>query len=136
MTESKVCIAIDKLRQEATKTGLDKGLVSLNKLLDNLHETYKIKNYTYTSFIHYNCRYVADCQNELKIVNKYPEMIREETELLIKELRQFLNAYPKTIGEIRRASRCTIPEEPDVTLPAQMKMCEYEVLALNNWMLG
>lgn len=72
----------------------------------------------------------------MKIINKYPDLAHDETELLMKELRQFLNAYPKKVGEIRRASQCTIPEEPELILPAQMKMCEYEVQALDNWMLG
>lgn len=72
----------------------------------------------------------------MKIINKFPELSNDETELLTKELRQFLNAYPKKVGEIRRASRCTFTEEPDYILPAQMKMCEYEVEALENWILG
>lgn len=80
---------------------------------------------------------MADCREEIKTVNKYPDLIREETDLLIKELRQYLNAYPKTIAEICRASRCEVSENTtENLLPLQMKMCEYEVQALKNWMLG
>lgn len=76
------------------------------------------------------------CRKELQIISKYPEMAQEETNLLVLELRRFLNAFPKEAVEIRRASRFDISEEPESTLPSQIKMCEYEVYALANWMLG
>lgn len=80
--------------------------------------------------------YVDDSRREIGILNKYPELVEEETELLIKELRQFLYAFPKEITEIRRASRYALGESPSVQLPIQMRMCEFEVLALDNWLLG
>lgn len=85
-------------------------------------------------------RYNAHHDSEVKIVERYSELIDEESDILVQELNEFLNDFPKEIDISptqmkRRASQVSEGIQED-EIPEQLKRCGYQVDAVHNWMFG
>lgn len=94
-------------------------------------------NKTFFLFYRYNFHY----ESEIKVVQKYEGLILLEIDVLQAELELFLHKYPKnarlSTKQKKRASQCSLTNDTlTVFLPQQMKQCEFQVDAVQNWMYG
>ncbi|KAF5299349.1 hypothetical protein FQA39_LY02522 [Lamprigera yunnana] len=131
VNEMELAIAIDTLRQAPSREQLEVLLQNAFKKIDALEKVYH-----------------AQYTEETLIVNKYENMVGMETNLLVAELEQILRKYkinsnPQSIKDIQT----TVSDEPseDSTeaksteknfLFLQMKQCEFQIDAAQNWMMG
>ncbi|XP_044262953.1 uncharacterized protein LOC123010272 isoform X2 [Tribolium madens] len=127
--EKKMNNSLDKLREGSSVAKLNKHLRDVNKFLDLTGNLYS-----------------SQCEAEIKLITKYYELTEQETELLISELDRFLgeNADKEPIHERRSWQNINVAQEQqpspnnseDNLIPYQMKCCQYQVDAVNNWMFG
>lgn len=80
--------------------------------------------------------------SEVKIVENN-KLVMVELEVLVAELDLFLDKYADDLDvnptiQRPRASQCPKDNETfqSIVLPGQMKQCEYQVDAVQNWMFG
>ncbi|KYB25095.1 hypothetical protein TcasGA2_TC031381 [Tribolium castaneum] len=128
--EKKMYNALDKLREGSSTAKLNKHLKEVNKFLDATGNLYS-----------------SQCAAEIKLLKKYYDLTEQECELLISELDRFLseNADKEPILErkswqningLQEHEQVSPTNSEDDLIPYQMKSCQYQVDAVNNWMFG
>ncbi|KAK4881170.1 hypothetical protein RN001_004489 [Aquatica leii] len=131
--EMELAVAIDSLRQAHSPSYLDALLKTAFKKIDDMQNIYQAH---YTS--------------EIKILEKYEEMVELESEVLLAELQQSLHLFPK-VG-VRKQSLevplqstrsvdnvCILEEEKNTFKHFLLKrtlQLEVQIEAVENWMIG
>ncbi|CAG9828039.1 unnamed protein product [Diabrotica balteata] len=122
--EASLNIEIEKLREGSNEKALSNALDNIYSILDKMELSYKTQSV-----------------NEMEVVNKYKNMMDLGIEVLMAEIKRFLDIHPPDLEmdpkiQRRRASQMTLQESEDPILPIQILYCVFQVDAVKNWMFG
>lgn len=123
--ESKLNVLIDTLRQEPTKEKLNKTLGEVKVVLTQVEEQYNVHH-----------------QSEIALLKKYQEAFNLLSDILVEEVKRFLEVYPpdKELDPKicrARASQTNILADPfEKLIPNQMFYFKFQIGAISNWQFG
>ncbi|CAH1130833.1 unnamed protein product [Ceutorhynchus assimilis] len=125
-SETKLNVLIDTLRQEPGKEKLKKTFEDVKKMFYVLDNSYK-----------------AQHQIEIALMRKYKHVQELKVDVLVTEVKRFLNFYPPD-PEIdpkiqrKRASQTSIAPMDDTEnlISTQMLYCTFQIKAISNWQFG
>ncbi|XP_072377369.1 uncharacterized protein [Diabrotica undecimpunctata] len=122
--EASLNIEIEKLMEGSNEKALSNALDNIYNILDKMELSYKTQSV-----------------NEMEVVNKYKNMMDLGIEVLMAEIKRFLEVHPPDLEmdpkiQRRRASQITFQENEDPILPIQILYCVFQVDAVKNWMFG
>ncbi|XP_048519948.1 uncharacterized protein LOC109536799 isoform X3 [Dendroctonus ponderosae] len=123
--ETKMNILIDTLRQEASKEKTHKTMGEVMKLLSVIEGLY-----------------MNQYQSEVAVPKKYKNLLELKVDILIEEVKRFLEVYPPDkekdpkIQRKRASQTSEIADPNDNLIPNQMLYCEFQIGAISNWQFG
>uniref|UniRef100_A0A6P7GM02 Uncharacterized protein LOC114339768 n=1 Tax=Diabrotica virgifera virgifera TaxID=50390 RepID=A0A6P7GM02_DIAVI len=122
--EASLNIEIEKLMEGSNEKDLSNALNNIYNILDKMELSYKTQSI-----------------NEMEVVNKYKNMMNVGIEVLMAEVKRFLDVHPPDFEmdpkiQRRRASQITFYEIEEPILPIQILYCVFQVAAVKNWMFG
>ena len=129
--DKKINTTLDKLREDSTIEKLNEHLREANKFTDSIGKLY-----------------YSQCDAEIQVLQKYRKFMDQEIDFLISEIDRFLSESGKNtnirekrssrLEDLKDESNEEVPVEnpQDELIPHQMKACQFQVEAVNNWMFG
>lgn len=125
LDEAKLNVLIDTLRQEPTKEKLNKTLGEVKLLLTQVEEQYNVHH-----------------QSEIGLLKKYQEAFNLLSDILIEEVKRFLEVYPPDkeldpkICRARASQQNVLTDPLEKLIPNQMFYFKFQIGAISNWQFG